>query len=256
MAAGRAAPDELRAILAPSSAQNSAAGAGGGAGGADAGGTASAPGECSRLLRLVVDLEPPRFGCGQSAAARLPAAEQARLEQLNPEQLEAVRRCLGMEDYALVLGMPGTGKTTLIAHAVRALCALGRSVLLTAYTHSALDNILLKLCEMGVPLLRLGAPSKVHARLREHTLHALSARAGGTAALQAELARRGVVGTTALALSHAPLWGRAFDVCVVDEAGQITEPVCLGPLRFARRFALVGDPYQVCAVTPCPLADL
>ena len=62
--------------------------------------------------------------------------------------------------------MPGTGKTTLIAHAVRAMWALGQSVLLSAYTHSALDNILLKLLEMGVPLLRLGAPQRVHPQVR------------------------------------------------------------------------------------------
>ena len=156
-----------------------------------------------------------------------------------------MQRCLGAHDYAIILGMPGTGKTTLIAHAVRAMWALGQSVLLSAYTHSALDNILLKLLEMGVPLLRLGAPQRVHPQLREHTLDALSASAGGTAALQRELAARSVVGTTALALAHAPLWQRTFDVCVVDEAGQTTEPVCLGPLRLSRRFVLVGDHYQL-----------
>lgn len=31
----------------------------------------------------------------------------------------------------------------------------------------------------------------------------------------------------------------------VDEAGQLTEPTCLGPLLLARRFVLVGDHYQV-----------
>jgi DNA replication ATP-dependent helicase Dna2 len=31
----------------------------------------------------------------------------------------------------------------------------------------------------------------------------------------------------------------------VDEASQITLPVCLGPLRYADRFVLVGDHYQL-----------
>ena len=202
-------------------------------------------GQCSRLLRLVVDLAAPRFGCGRTAAAALPAEEAAHLARLNAEQRSTVERCLGAEDYTLILGMPGTGKTTVIAHAVRALHALGKSVLLSAYTHSALDNIVCKLKQMGVPLLRLGAPHRVHASLREDTLDAISARASGTAALHDELSRRPVVATTALALNHAPLWRRTFDVCIVDEAGQITEPVCLGPLRLARRFVLVGDHYQL-----------
>lgn len=52
---------------------------------------------------------------------------------------------MSAQDYALILGMPGTGKTTTIACLVQVLVAQGKSVLLTSYTHSAVDNILLKL---------------------------------------------------------------------------------------------------------------
>lgn len=52
-----------------------------------------------------------------------------------------------VQDYALILGMPGTGKTTAIAQLVRFLVSKGKSVLLTSYTHTAVDNILLKLTE-------------------------------------------------------------------------------------------------------------
>lgn len=44
-----------------------------------------------------------------------------------------------------MLGMPGSGKTSTVVSAVQALVAAGRSVLLTAYTNSAVDNIALKL---------------------------------------------------------------------------------------------------------------
>ncbi len=56
-------------------------------------------------------------------------------------------RTLMAEDYVLLRGMPGTGKTTLIVALVRTMAAMGKSVLLTSYTHSAVDNILLKLKE-------------------------------------------------------------------------------------------------------------
>ena len=36
-----------------------------------------------------------------------------------------------------------------------------------------------------------------------------------------------------------------FDVCIVDEAGQITLPATLGPLLLAERFVLVGDHLQL-----------
>ena len=65
--------------------------------------------------------------------------------RLNDDQRHAIERVLLCRDYALILGMPGTGKTTTIAELVRVLVAAGHSVLLTAFTHSAVDNILLKL---------------------------------------------------------------------------------------------------------------
>lgn len=52
---------------------------------------------------------------------------------------------LTAKDYALILGMPGTGKTSTMVHAVKALLMRGASILLTSYTNSAVDNLLIKL---------------------------------------------------------------------------------------------------------------
>jgi len=57
--------------------------------------------------------------------------------------------------------MPGTGKTTTIAHIIRALVGQGKSVLLTSYTHTAVDNILLKIKNDNINTLRLGSGTKV-----------------------------------------------------------------------------------------------
>ena len=67
------------------------------------------------------------------------------------------------KDYLLILGMPGSGKTTTIAHIVKTLVARGKTVLLTSYTHTAVDNILLKLHDSNsnVDILRLGSRDKV-----------------------------------------------------------------------------------------------
>jgi DNA replication ATP-dependent helicase Dna2 len=47
-------------------------------------------------------------------------------------------------------------------------------------------------------------------------------------------------------LIHSPLFQRRrFDYCIVDEASQITLPTALGPLRFADKFVLVGDHFQL-----------
>ena len=65
--------------------------------------------------------------------------------------------------------MPGTGKTTTIATIIQALVAKGKSVLLTSHTHSAVDNVLIKLKEVAVPFARIGNPDKVHPLIVDST---------------------------------------------------------------------------------------
>ncbi|GAB4860615.1 hypothetical protein Ancab_035775 [Ancistrocladus abbreviatus] len=52
---------------------------------------------------------------------------------------------LTAKDYALILGMLGTGKTSTMVYAVKALLLRGASILLTSYTNTAVDNLLIKL---------------------------------------------------------------------------------------------------------------
>lgn len=70
-------------------------------------------------------------------------------------------RLLAAQDYTLVLGMPGSGKTSTVVSAVQALVAAGRSVLLTAYTNSAVDNIALKLLHTQARA-QVSCPTRVH----------------------------------------------------------------------------------------------
>jgi len=54
-------------------------------------------------------------------------------------------------------------------HAIRALVASGASVLVAAYTNSALDNILIKLADAGLhQFLRLGRASSCHPQVQEY----------------------------------------------------------------------------------------
>ena len=57
----------------------------------------------------------------------------------------SIIQILTAKDYTLILGMPGTGKTSTTVHAVKALLMRGASILLTSYTNSAVDNLLIKL---------------------------------------------------------------------------------------------------------------
>ena len=59
------------------------------------------------------------------------------------------------------MGMPGTGKTTTIATLIKLLVGMGKTILLSAYTHSAVDTILAKLHGSEFGILRIGNADKV-----------------------------------------------------------------------------------------------
>lgn len=119
-----------------------------------------------RRRELVVDLRAPVFRAHADLEEYAPAH---LLAGLNPDQRQALKKTLSAQDYALILGMPGTGKTTTIATIIQALVEKGKTVLLTSHTHSAVDNVLLKLKESKVPFARIGNVDKVHPQVLEHT---------------------------------------------------------------------------------------
>ncbi|KAK9772876.1 putative DNA replication ATP-dependent helicase/nuclease [Seiridium cardinale] len=190
------------------------------------------------IRRLVVDLAPPTF---KAVSTQYTIKDQG---SLNVDQRKAIQKVMSANDYALVLGMPGTGKTTTIAHIIRALVCQGKSVLLTSYTHSAVDNILLKLQKDKIPILRLGAPAKVHPGVQDFAILA-SQRRDTFEEIHDAWHNTPIVATTCLGVSHPVFNERTFDYCIVDEASQITLPICLGPIRLAKTFVLVGDHNQL-----------
>nr|XP_036587856.1 DNA replication ATP-dependent helicase Dna2 [Colletotrichum truncatum]KAF6798997.1 DNA replication ATP-dependent helicase Dna2 [Colletotrichum truncatum] len=190
------------------------------------------------IRRLIVDLVPPRF---KSVPTQYTVADR---ESLNVDQHRAIEKVMSAQDYALVLGMPGTGKTTTIAHIIRALVSQGKSVLLTSYTHTAVDNILLKLKDDKTPVLRLGAPAKVHPDVQQFAILA-GQPMDSFEQIKEAWHETPIVATTCLGIGHALFNERTFDYCIVDEASQITLPICLGPIRMAKTFVLVGDHNQL-----------
>jgi DNA replication ATP-dependent helicase Dna2 len=192
------------------------------------------------LRELIVNGRAPTFR-HISAELALPQASQLLM---NSDQKAVISKVMSAKDYALVLGMPGTGKTTTIAHIIRSLVAKGKSVLLTSYTHTAVDNILLKIRDDKIGILRLGASAKIHPEVREFATLGAEPK-DSLEALEKSWMEPPVVATTCLTIGHPLFNRRIFDYCIVDEASQITLPVCIGPIRMAQKFILVGDHYQL-----------
>eukprot|EP01033_Poteriospumella_lacustris_P019664 gene19664-14277_t len=189
---------------------------------------------------------------------------------MNPDQQHAVQRILLAKDYALLRGLPGTGKTNTLALVIRIMIARQETVVLTSYTHNAVDHVMQKLIAKGMlpaHVVRLGTAASMHPACLPYALHAsvsstkttaTTTTATATAAASATVssiqelttrlhAVRLYAGTVFTAARHIVLrtLPSKCDWCVMDEAGQITQPAAVGALLKARKFVLVGDEKQL-----------
>lgn len=162
-------------------------------------------------------------------------------------------------DYFLLVGPPGTGKTSfgLMNILLEELQTSQEGVLLLSYTNRAVDEICSKLVAHGLDFVRISsadacAPEYQSYLFSRRALHASSALELRTLLLQTRI----VVGTTTSITAAQSLFSlRSFGLAVIDEASQILEPHLMGILcarhgeeDAVRRFVLIGDHRQLPAV--------
>jgi len=99
-------------------------------------------------------------------------------DELDDKQKEAVDLGLRSGDIALVWGPPGTGKTRTLVEIVRQRVARGERVLCAAPSNTAVDNLGVRLAELGVKAIRLGHPARVSPELASLTIDAQIAKDG------------------------------------------------------------------------------
>ncbi len=160
----------------------------------------------------------------------------------NAEQNRAVNLAVTAEDCALIHGPPGTGKTYTIARLIRALVDRGDRVLLAAFTNRAVDNALEALREQGFEdVQRVGTKTGI----REDMLDLRLEQRGEPNERAGALRNAPVVAATTASCGSRIMREQSFDVAVVDEASQLTEPNAMAALNRADRFVLVGDHQQL-----------
>ena len=276
-----------------------------------------ADGRLGELRKIITGIESPKI------------PEPVEIKQwfnrnLNDSQKSAVANSLGAEDFHLIHGPPGTGKTTTVIEVIEQAVAEGKKVLATAASNTAVDNMLDFLLERGINALRVGHPARVTPQLKEHTLDSLiyenetyrkseelkdqafskkeeqdehirpsgKYRRGLSNSKIKDLAEegRGSRGVPADKIQEMARWiemedeidelfkkadklreeaideiltekqvicstnstagsdlmdGREFDLVVIDEATQATEPSCLIPITHGRKVVMAGDHRQL-----------
>ena len=187
----------------------------------------------------------------------------------HPDYDEIILKAKQAQDYFLLIGPPGTGKTSqalqfLVCEQLaekpkvqNSKLKVQSSILLLAYTNRAVDEICNMLTENELDYIRIGNEFSCDPKYSDHLLKEVLDDNATLNSIKSTIAdARIIVATTSTMNSNAALFNiKHFDLAIIDEASQILEPNIIGLLtsqhrggRAIRKFILIGDHKQLPAV--------
>ena len=201
---------------------------------------------------------------------------------LNPTQEQAVNQVLRAKDVSIVHGPPGTGKTTTLVEAINETLMRESQVLVCAQSNMAVDWISEKLVDRGIPVLRIGNPSRVNDKMlsftyerrfeahpdypqlwsirkairelrgrRDSSFHQKMDRLKSRATeleirINADLfGEARVIASTLVSSASRILEGQKYSTLFIDEAAQALEAASWIPIRKCTRVIFAGDHCQL-----------
>ena len=239
--------------------------------GSDIGGTSAIR---SLYTFITSDVERRQLLLGQ----RAPRADKSLVlsRSYHPDYDEIILKAKQAQDYFLLIGPPGTGKTSQALQylVLEQLAEKPKvqstnpndqspkvngqsSILLLAYTNRAVDEICNMLSEHELDYIRIGNEYSCDPKYSDHLLQEVLDENTTLNSIKSTLAEAQIiVATTSTMNSRSALFNiKHFDLVIIDEASQILEPNIVGILtarqeegRAIDRFILVGDHKQLPAV--------
>ncbi len=169
--------------------------------------------------------------------------------ELSDSQNTIIKKVLSAKDYFLLQGPPGTGKTSfaLMTILMEILLKSKSKIAILTFTNRAANQICENLRKNNIEFIRFGDDGSGEDYLFLNKLKNLSV----TEAKEL-LANTSVVVSTVHSFigkykEFEPVIN--FDTVIVDEASQLLEPHLIGILSKCKKFILIGDHYQLPAIS-------
>lgn len=199
---------------------------------------------------------------GQRPPAKPVPLNLGPFPEATTEQVDLMSRALAAEDYFLLWGPPGTGKTSVALKLMvtHLLDATAENLLLLAYTNRAVDEICEAIEKIGDRVknqyIRIGSKYASDARFHGQLLQSKIEQLTNRKELRAVFDNHRIIVGTVAAVAGKPelLQLKKFDRVLVDEASQALEPMLISLLAQIGKFILIGDHRQLPAVVSQPQA--
>lgn len=180
-----------------------------------------------------------------------------KVSYLNDSQNSAYLKAINASDFCIIQGPPGTGKTETIGNIAKHLIDCGLKVFITAPTHTAINNCLNAVASKvkdNRKVIKIGEKAS-NKEVQENQHVAKKSRVTFSSYLNnPSFSQEGIaIGSTAYSLCYPgskKLDGWQFDICIIDEASQLSIPLSIAAMCRTGKYIFVGDHKQLDPIIP------